>query len=300
MRMKPLYILRPFLLFAFLECLPTLSLAQDPYSEVRKASKSIITAFNAGKASDLAALFMSQGELVDEQGNLIQGQAAVKNLLDQYFSKFPGAKSETAIDSIRVLGPVAIEEGIRTTVTKDGALAEVQYTTIYSKTDAGWRVASIRDVAIVPESSPGEMLQSLEWIVGEWVNEGTDARVQLSYKWSEDGNFILGEISIAKEDQTIMKSSQRIGWDPITGNPRSWMFDSDGGFAETAWTPIGESWSLRSHAVMPNGETGTANVLISVGENGRYVMKGTNRIIGNQVEDDYEITIVKQPPAASK
>jgi hypothetical protein len=277
-------------------------LCQEPAldAEIRVASKKLTDAFNAGKATDLSAMFLAQGEVIDEQGNLFQGQKAIQELLTTYFEKFPGVKSETSIESIRLAGPVAIEEGVRTTVTKEGSVAQVQYTTIYSKLDQGWKVASIRDSALDSISSPGELLQPLEWLVGEWINEGADAKVKITYRWSEDGNFILGDILVMRSEQPVMKSTQRICWDPLAGKPRSWTFDSDGGFAESVWTQIDDSWSVRSEAVLPNGETGSANVLITIGENGRYVMKGTNRIVGNLVEDDYEITVVKQPPTATK
>jgi uncharacterized protein (TIGR02246 family) len=281
---------------------PSHSLCQEPApdAEIRAASKKLTDAFNAGKAADLSAMFLAQGEVIDEQGNLFQGQKAVQELLTTFFEKFPGVKSETSIESIRLAGPVAIEEGVRTTVTQEGSVAQVQYTTIYSKLDQGWKVASIRDSALDSIASPGELLQPLEWLIGEWINEGADARVKLTYQWSEDGNFILGEVLVMKSEQPVMKSTQRICWDPRAGKPRSWTFDSDGGFAESVWTQIEDAWSVRSEAVLPNGETGSANVFITIGENGRYVMKGTNRIVGNIVEDDYEITVVKQPPTATK
>jgi uncharacterized protein (TIGR02246 family) len=269
-------------------------------SEIRATSKKIAESFNAGKASDVAALFLSQCELTDEQGTVYRGRTAVKELLTKYFEKYPGVKMETDIDSIRLTGPVAIEEGIRTTRTKEGVTAQVQYMAVYSKSEQGWQLASIRDTAIVAVPTSGDQLQPLDWLVGDWINEGADARVKLSYKWSEDGNFILGEIVVSKNEQDVMKSSHRIGWDPISGKPRSWTFDSDGGFAESTWTQVENAWSIRSTAVMPNGESGSANLTISRGAEGRYVMKGTNRIVGNVLEDDFEIIVVKQPPSPTK
>ncbi len=112
--------------------------------------------------------------------------------------------------------------------------------------------------------------------------------------------FILGEILVMKSDQVVMKSSQRIGWDALHGMPRSWTFDSDGGFAEATWTQIDDTWVVRSSATMPDGQTGSAILKIRNGEKGRYEMTGTNRIIGNVMEDDYQITVVKLPPAAGK
>jgi hypothetical protein len=51
---------------------------------------------------------------------------------------------------------------------------------------------------------------------------------------------------------------------------------------------------------MPDGQTGSAILKIVNEGNGRYVMAGSNRIIGNVLEDDYQVTVVKKPPTAAK
>jgi hypothetical protein len=186
------------------------------------------------------------------------------------------------------------------TTAKDGTVAAIRYISVLSKTDQGWRIASLRDFGddSLPPPPPGEYLKSLEWLVGDWVNEGADARVKISYRWSEDQNFILGDILVTRNGETVMKSSQRIGWDPLLGTPRSWTFDSDGGFAEATWNQVDDTWVVRSSAMMPDGQTGSAILKITNGEKGRYEMTGTNRLIGNALEDDYQLTVVKLPPAA--
>jgi hypothetical protein len=204
------------------------------------------------------------------------------------------------IESVRVLGTIAIQEGRRITTVKEGNTSTVRYTCVLAKTDQGWRIASLRDIGDESPTTPGELLKPLAWLVGEWINEGADAQVKISYRWSEDKNYILGEISVTKSDQVVMKSSQRIGWDALLGAPRSWNFDSDGGFAEGTWTQVEDVWVVRSSAVMPDGSTGSAIVKITNGEKGRYMMTGTNRIIGNVMEDDFQVTVVKLPPAVGK
>lgn len=281
---------------------PAIAQDEPATTEIRDNSSKLANAFNAAKVDDLAAMFMPRGELIDEQGTVHKGQDAIKELLTKFFTKFPGTQMEIISDSIRLVGPVAIQEGTRFTTAKDGSNASVRFVAILTKTEQGWRIASIRDFAdeSIPAATPGELLQPLEWLVGDWINEGADARVKISYKWSEDNNFIIGDTVVTNNDQSIMKSSQRIGWDPILGKPRSWVFDSDGGFAEATWTQTEAGWVVQSSAVMPDGLTGSANVTITLGENGRYVMSGKNRLIGNSQEPDYEITVVKHPPAVGK
>lgn len=286
----------------FAPTIGSFALAQEDAAtvEIRKDWEKLTTAFSNGKADDVAAMFIAKGELIDEQGTVFQGQKEIKELLTAFFAKFPGSQVKNEIESIRVLGTIAIQEGKRITTAKDGTSASIRYTSVLVKTDQGWRIASLRDFGDESATTPGELLKPLAWLIGDWINEGSDARVKISYRWSEDKNFILGEISVTKSDQVVMKSSQRIGWDPLLGSPRSWTFDSDGGFAEATWTQVEDSWMVRSSAVMPDGLSGSANLKITNGEKGRYIMSGTNRIIGNALADDYQVTVVKQPPTVGK
>ncbi len=41
---------------------------------------------------------------------------------------------ETEVESIRLIGPVAIEEGTRVTTTKDGATARIRFVLVFAKT----------------------------------------------------------------------------------------------------------------------------------------------------------------------
>src|SRR5215471_15783688 len=129
---------------------------------IRAADEQLVKAFNAGKADDLAALFLPTGELIDEDGHLYQGQAELKGLFTKYFAKFPGASLTLEVESIRVIGPIAIEEGTRHMATKDNtAKAEVRYLTVRSKAAAGWPIASIREFGADPIPEPSERLQAL-------------------------------------------------------------------------------------------------------------------------------------------
>jgi uncharacterized protein (TIGR02246 family) len=274
---------------------------EDSVVEVRKESEKLMAAFNGGKADEVVGMFLAKGELIDETGTVYQGQNEIKELVTAFLAKFPGVQMKNETESTRIIGnSIAIQEGRRTTTAKDGSTASSRYICVLSKTDQGWRIASLRDFSDEPSPTPGEFLKPLAWLIGDWINEGADARVKITYRWSDDENFILGEILVMKEERVVMKSSQRIGWDALHGTPRSWTFDSDGGFAEATWNQVDDHWLVRSSAVLPDGQTGSALLKISNGENGRYVMTGSNRIIGNVMEDDYQITVVKQPPAAGK
>src|SRR5438874_505582 len=102
---------------------------------IRAGDEQLVKAFNAGQADELAAMFLPKGELIDEHGQAYQGQQEIKDLHGKYFAKFPGAKLTLVIDSIRLVGPVAIEEGTRLLTTNDAASqARLRYIPVRTKT----------------------------------------------------------------------------------------------------------------------------------------------------------------------
>jgi uncharacterized protein (TIGR02246 family) len=268
---------------------------------IHASDEKLVAAFNAGKSDEIAALFLPNGELVDEDGTIYQGRKEIEELLKKFFAKFPGAQLTIEVESIRIIGPVAIEEGTRYTTTKEqGERSQVRYTAVRTKVGKEWPIVSIRDANDDDPPTPNEQLQPLAWLVGEWINEGSDMAVKIKYRWDDEKNFLLGDFDIRRGGEVIMKSSHRIGWDPLAGKVRSWMFDSDGGYADATWTLVEDAWVMKSSAVTPEGETGSATVTIRPKDKDRFVMHGTERIIGDARADDFEITVVRPPPAPSK
>jgi uncharacterized protein (TIGR02246 family) len=300
------------------------------------------TMFNEGKAKELAANFLPDGELIDDAGNLYRGQEELQDLFERFFATFPGAKLTLEVDSLRMIGPrLAIEEGTRivtvgegavnasgpatgsattadaaanapaTTAAPAGAAAQVataaydkpvearlRYLCVWTKVDDNWKVASVREFADDPPPTPHELLEPLSWLVGDWVSEGGDSIVHISYRWSDDGNFLVGDYKVTANGQTAMDSVQRLGWDPLRQQVRSWLFDSDGGYGEGEWTALEDGYLIRSSAVMPDGSIGSANLEARKLSDSQFTLKGTNRIVAGEPVEDFEFVVSKQPPQA--
>src|SRR5262245_29430406 len=238
-RFKPLNVPMICLLMAVGASQPASSQDAAVTDAIRKRAEQLVGAFNAGKADDVVAGFLPNGELIDENGVVNKGSQQIKDVLTAFFKQFPGAKLALNIESIRLVGPVAIEEGTRTMTTADGAeKSRFRYIAVWAKTDKAWQLASFRDFADDPAPTASDELQAIAWLVGDWVNEGADGKVAISYRWSDDKNFLLGDFEMKSPDGSPRKSTQRIGWDPSIGKIRSWLFDADGGFAEGNWTVV--------------------------------------------------------------
>ena len=264
---------------------------------VQRESDATVKAFNAGDAAAIAALFVESGELVDDAGTVHSGRAAITSLFKRFFEKYPKAALELAVTDVRPVGEaIAVEEGERRITTASGESAQVRYSIVRSKQGDRWPITSYREFADDPLPTPGEVLQGLGWLVGDWVDESPEGRTAISFRWSDDGNFLLGDYTMSAAGAAESTSTQRIGWDPVTGQLRSWTFDSDGGFTEGRWDATDEGWVVKSEATLPDGTTGSATLEIAVKDQDHFVIRGDDRIVGGAEAPDFEVTITRRPP----
>ena len=221
--------------------------AEQSRADDEKAIRLDVDAFtkasNAHDAKALAALFAPDGELVNEEGHAVQGREAIQRTFAAMFQTHPKLHIGVSVQSIRFVDPsVAIEDGATTIVNASGEGTEHnRYTVVRVKQDGKWQMASARDLPD-EEGSAGEQLEQLGWLIGEWVDESPTALVITSYRWDGDRTSISSEFKIQIGGRPAMMGSQRIGWDPTTKKLHSWVFDSEGGFAEGVWTRHGNQW----------------------------------------------------------
>ncbi|MEW4566882.1 SgcJ/EcaC family oxidoreductase [Tautonia sp. JC769] len=256
-------------------------------------------AFNEADVQAITALFAPDAELVDEAGNLYRGREAIAEVLGRFFEQFPEAELVREIEESRLVGPsLAIEDGITTTTTADDrASARNRYLAVLVKSGDGWQIACMRHAAEEPPPTARDFLEPIAWLVGDWVSEGDDRRVSVSFRWSDDGNFLIGGYTIEQDDEILIKTDQRIGWDAAHGIIRSWNFDSDGGFSEACWSTDGSAWLVKSEIVLPEGVTGSATFYLTPVDQDRFLWNSIDRVIGGVVQPAVEVTIVRKPPA---
>jgi uncharacterized protein (TIGR02246 family) len=271
---------------------------------IGREMESTVKAFNAADAEGLATLFMDSGELIDENGNLFAGKAEIAALFKSFFEKFPKSKLEMEVTAVRSIGDsLAVEEGVRRITSDEGAAAaQLRYVAVRDKVGDRWPIASYREFADDPLPTPQDMLQPLSFLVGDWVDESPESRTSISYRWSEDGTFLIGDYVLASAGMPESKSTQRIGWDPVQGTLRSWTFDADGGFSQGEWTQLDDGWVARSEATMPDGTTASATVILTPKDQDHFLVRSTDRIVAGGEEPDFELVIARKPPqpAAAK
>ncbi|MFL5245959.1 MAG: SgcJ/EcaC family oxidoreductase [Gemmataceae bacterium] len=260
-----------------------------------------VKAYNAGDAKAVAALFIPDGRIESKDGNESEGREAIAQTFGDLFKAMPKKQIEVFVDSIRFTGPdLAIEVGTTKESLSPNQPPEYdRYTVIHVKRDGKWQMALARDEE-GPVATGHERLQPLAWLVGEWVDDGGSAVVFSSCRWSEDGNFLLQEFKLQLSGRDAMNVSQRIGWDPLAKRIRSWVFDSEGGFGESAWARDGDNWIIKATAVRPDGTAASStNLLLPTGKDG-YIWRSTDRIVADERQKPEEIKVARKPPLPKK
>jgi len=261
-------------------------------------SRAYAKEFNAADAKAIADEYLADGEMVDDAGNIFRGRPAIEKEMTAYFKQSAGAKVQLDVESIRMIGrDLAIEDGVEiVTPAGDGPITRGRYTAVHVLRDGDWKIASSRSFN-TENASAHEQLKQLSWLIGDWVDESPDATVKYRCQWSDSRNFLLVEFDAEIAGAGKLKGSQRIGWDPVCKQLKSWVFDSAGGFAEGHWTYVGDHWIVKASGVRPDGTVATSTNIYKPLDKDRYNWSSTERIVGGIQEPDVSVLIVRKPPA---
>ena len=120
-------------------------------------------------------------------------------------------------------------------------------------------------------------------------------------KWTDDGNFLTREFTMKTHGLPVLSGSQRIGWDPVRGQFKTWIFDSQGGFSEGYWTRNGDEWVIKAEGVQQDGRhSSVTNILKPLGKD-RASWQSVDRSLGGiALPGIDEFTLVRKPPEAAK
>ena len=142
-----------------------------------------------------------------------------------------------------------------------------------------------------------ERLKEIEWLVGDWVEETPDAVVTTSVAWADNNNFLLRSFDVRVKGKPALTGTQRIGWDPLTRQIKSWVFDSHGGYGEGLWTRAGNQWVIKATGVRPDGRTATATQVLTFVNKDTLRWKSIDRTLGDEIVQEIdEIVMVRKPP----
>ena len=289
---------------------------------IRDAGAEYLRALERGDAKALADLWTADGDIVDERGATMNGRETVAGVVPAAAGQPP---RETTLrmkeTSLRFLtADVAIEDGTVEVVpaaaddrphASGGATTTGRFTATWVREDSTWRIAGLRESRIDPDAGRPR-LADLDWMVGDWqVIDNTAASgvagsrepqptMEVSVRWNATRTFLLRDMKISKNGGAGAHITQRIGWDPLSRQIRSWMFAADGAHGEGTWTRDGDAWLARTTSVMPDGSQMSAlNIYVYDGAD-RCTWRSFHTHVGGAQLPPVNMTMIRKPGSPSK
>lgn len=267
---------------------------------IRKRVDSYVAAFNKGDAKALSAHWSEKAVYVNHvSGEKAQGREAIQEMFEEQFVGDLRMHLGVSVTSIRFVTPeVAVEEGLARIVSPDEPPSESTYTAIHVKEKNQWFLDSVRETTLPGAPSYHNQVEELSWLIGEWVDQDENATVRTKCQWTKNHNFITRSFSISIKDRIDLEGTQIVGWDPAAGRIRSWMFDTNGGFAESVWARDGNRWTIESAAVLPDGRRGAhVRILTYIDDNTLTLQTVSREVDGEILPNIEEFTVVRVQPS---
>ncbi len=265
---------------------------------IRKAVESYVAAFNQGDAKALAAMWSPEAVYTNPlSGEQVVGREEIEKQFAAHLCRGErhqaGGEDEIPSNSSRRTSPSNRERPRSFVRIKQPE--ESEYTAVYVKRDGQWLLDRVteEDVPVVP--SHYEQLKELEWMIGTWVDQDEQNRIETTCQWTKNRNFMTRSFTVSVRDRIEMAGMQIVGWDPAAKQIRSWVFDSDGGFGEGVWSKKDKRWYVQATGTLPDGsKTSSVNIITYVDDN-TFTWQSVNREAGGEILPNVdEVVVVRE------
>lgn len=275
---------------------------QDDEALIRQSAANYVEAFNRHDAAAVAGMWMPAAVYENPvSGEQVSGRPAIEEQLQTLFDHAGKIRLEVDVTSVRFLSPhVAIEEGIARVFRDDQAPDATRYSALHVKSGDQWLIDRMTEQPWRTPPSSYSRLQSLEWMIGTWVDEDEAATVETTCQWTKNRNFLLRSFKISVDGQIDLSGIQLIGWDPADRKIRSWVFDSDGGFGEATWRQRGDRWVVSSAATLPDGKRSSSVNIISQIDDATMSWQSTGRELDGEILPNIEPIHIRKQPQTGK
>lgn len=266
---------------------------------IRQNAQDYVAAYNKHDAKAVAAMWSPDAVYLDPAtGEAVVGQEAIEKVFAAILADLKDAKLAVDVQSVDFVSPnVALERGTVRIISPGAEPEETSYTAVSVKRDQKWLLDRVSEEA--PHATPVsnyEHLKDLEWMIGSWIDQDEAASVETDCQWTKNRNFINRSFAVVVDGKIDLAGIQIVGWDPIAKQIRSWVFDSDGGFAEGKWTRKGDRWLVQQTGTMADGSRSSAvNIFKQIDVNS-FTWQSINREVdGNVLPNLDEVLVVRTP-----
>jgi uncharacterized protein (TIGR02246 family) len=269
----------------------------NPESEIKQAVESYVAAYNKADAKALAALWAPEAVYTNPvSGEQVIGREAIEKQFADIFAASEGVKLEAISDSIRFVSPsVAVEQGTATILRPNETPEQSTYSAVYIKLEGTWLLDRVTEEDVPVTTSNYEHLKDLDWMVGTWVDEDEQSRIETTCQWAKNQNFLIRSFAMSVRDRIELSGMQIVGWDPAQKRIRSWVFDSDGGFNEGVWTKKDNRWTIQATGTLPDGGKTSAVNIITKLDDDKFTWQTINRqAAGELLPNVDEIVVVRK------
>jgi uncharacterized protein (TIGR02246 family) len=264
--------------------------------QIRKANADYATALMAGNLDAIMAFWSSDADYIDEAGEMTRGSEKITELFRKALPEFKDTKVNIKVQSLRFLRPeICLEDGVLEKTSVTGIKESSRFAAVWTKTGDKWLISSGRDLPTDVDDLPtlaAAQLRDLEWLVGEWVDDGAKAEVTLKVTWASNKAFLLMDYVVKTEGTETLEVSVRVGWDARNGRVRSWVFDNQGGFGEGYWRKDGKRWVIGMSGILPDGGIGGSTNVYEFVDANTFVWRCTDRDVDGQPLADAEVKFV--------
>src|SRR5262249_43972568 len=227
-----------------------------------------------------------------------RGHDALTALFKTILPTLKGSKVAAKIYSVKFLRPeVAMIDGELQITAADGTRDSNRYAVVWVKSGDKWLISSARDLPAELDEAPSltyPQLKSLEWLVGDWADDGGKGAVQVKVRWAPNKSFLVMDYEVKQEGADPMLVTQRIGWDPVNDKVRSWVFDSTGGFGEGNWQRDGNKWVVGASGILADGGIGGATNIYQFKDENTFLYRSVDREVDGQPVADVEVKFVRK------
>ena len=164
------------------------------------------------------------------------------------------------------------------------------------KRDGQWLLDRVTEEDVPETLSHYTHLKELEWMIGTWIDSDDQGRVETTCEWTRNQNFITRSFAVSIQDRIELAGMQIIGWDPSAKQIRSWVFDSDGGFAEGRWAKKDNRWFVKTTGTTPDGLRSTSVNIITYVDDNQFEWQSVDRTVGGELLPNIdEVVVVRSP-----